>query len=402
MHRREWLTRATQQAAWLAWMSLFAANGTAHAQARPWRPSAEVFTLGVASGEPRPHSVVLWTRLAPAPLQADGGMPDHAVAVRWEVATDEGFRQVVQRGTTITDAKRAHSVHVEVAGLDSHRPYFYRFLVADQVSPTGRTRTAPLPGANVQRLRVALASCQHFEMGHYAAHREIARSDVDLVLFVGDYVYLYEVKKPHRIRHHALTLNDAPSLADFRVHHANYKLDADLRAAHAAHPWLLMWDDQEIRNDYDGWTNPDNDLDPAALPFGSARGKPISSTCLCRPAEHPPRRACRCWAITAGGNWRTCGCSIRANTAPPRLVLTSSMRLSVADFCGIALPWKRPSSPCWDKPKSAGWPPNWHAAQPPGNCWRRPRRCRQPPCPPWQAPCCTAMDGMPIRAHASA
>lgn len=265
MHRREWLTRATQQAAWLAWMSLFAAHGASPAQAQPWQPSAEVFTLGVASGEPRPHSVVLWTRLAPTPLQADGGMPDHAVAVRWEVATDDGFRRVVQRGTAITDAKRAHSVHVEVSGLDSHRTYFYRFLVADQVSPTGRTRTAPLHGANVQRLRMALASCQHFEMGHYTAHREIARSELDLVLFVGDYVYLYDIQGPYRVRRHALALDDAPSLAEFRVHHANYKLDADLRAAHAAHPWLLMWDDQEIRNDYDGWTNPDNDLDPAAF-----------------------------------------------------------------------------------------------------------------------------------------
>lgn len=263
--RRDWLRTASRQAAWLAWAGLFAAEGQAQTSTPIWRPSTHAFTLGVASGEPRPNSVVIWTRLAPAPLQADGGMPHHAVAVRWEVASDEQFSRVVQRGTVVTDARRAHSVHVDVNGLASDRHYFYRFLLPNQTSPIGRTRTAPAPNAPVSRLRMALASCQHYEMGHFTAHRDIASSHLDVVLFVGDYVYLYDIKGPLRIRRHALALDDEPSLADFRVHHASYKLDADLRAAHAAHPWLLMWDDQEIRNDYDGWTDPQDELEPAAF-----------------------------------------------------------------------------------------------------------------------------------------
>lgn len=265
MSRREWLAEASRRAAWLAWTSLFATGGYTQAAASDWRPATDAFTLGVASGEPRPHSVVIWTRLAPVPLQADGGMPNHAVTVGWEVASDEQFSHIVQRGTATTDARRAHSLHVDVGGLASDRRYFYRFLLRNQVSPVGRTRTAPAPGTPVSRLRVALASCQHYEAGYFAVHQDIARRDVDLVLFVGDYVYLYDTKGPLCIRKHALALDDEPSLADLRAHHASYKLDADLRAAHAAHPWLLMWDDQEIRNDYDGWTDPQDELDPAAF-----------------------------------------------------------------------------------------------------------------------------------------
>ncbi len=265
MNRREFLRQSAHTVASAAWLSLFGPNSAVKASPRPWYPQHPVFTLGIASGEPRSNSIVLWTRLAPAPLEAHGGMPDQAIAVRWEVADDERFSRIAQQGETVTDAQRAHTVHVDVQGLASDRHYFYRFIAGGQSSPIGRTRTAPDVNAQSKRLRIALASCQHFELGHFSVHREIAEQDVDLVLFVGDYLYQYNVKPYLRVRSHALSLSTTPSLLDLRIHYANYKQDPNLRAAHAAHPWLLMWDDQEVRNDYDGLDDPDEALDPKAF-----------------------------------------------------------------------------------------------------------------------------------------
>lgn len=225
-----------------------------------WSSPGEVFTLGVASGEPRPDSVVLWTRLAPHPMQIDGGMPPRAVPVQWAVATDARFTRIVRSGAVLADPDVVHSVHVDVAGLQPGREYFYRFEAGGQQSPVGRTRTAPDPNARNERLRVVLASCQHHEAGFYAAHREIASADVDLVLFVGDYIYETEVPSYQRVRMHPHVFGTDPSrytLVDYRLHHASYKLDADLRAAHAAHPWLMVWDDHEVLNDYAGVTAPE-------------------------------------------------------------------------------------------------------------------------------------------------
>jgi alkaline phosphatase D len=253
MQRRDVIFGATQLAALMAWRRLFAAGPSTQPALSGWKPSAAVFTLGVASGEPRPQSVVIWTRLAPVPLQADGGMPPQPVPVRWEVADDARFERIVRKGDALAEPGKAHSVHVEVEGLHSDRRYHYRFIAGGQTSPVGRTRTAPHPMAPVGRLRLALASCQHYEMGYYAAHREIAASDIDFVLFVGDYIY--ETGSPYRwqVRRHHQVLEDGDlTLPHYRIHHANYKLDADLRACHAAHPWLLTWDDHDVRNDYDG------------------------------------------------------------------------------------------------------------------------------------------------------
>lgn len=230
-----------------------------------WRETAEVFTLGVASGEPRPDSVVIWTRLAPKPQQADGGMPPQSVAVQWEVATDPRFGNVVRRGSELAEAARAHSLHVEVAGLLPGREYFYRFQAAGQLSVVGRTRTAPDPLEKTPRLRMALASCQHFEAGQFSVHRDIAASDVDLVLFVGDYIYETPIRSYLRMRSHPHRFPSDQklyTLADYRQHHATYRLEADLRACHAAHPWLMVWDDHDVLNDYAGMTEPDG-LDAA-------------------------------------------------------------------------------------------------------------------------------------------
>jgi len=220
------------------------------------RFAAYPFPLGVASGEPLPDGVVLWTRLAPAPLDG-GGMPPEPVAVRWEVAADDGFRDVVQTGETVADPFWAHSVHVEVSGLEPGRVYWYRFAAGAEVSPTGRTKTAPATNAPLDRLRFAFASCQDYQAGYYAAHRHLAAEDLDFVLFLGDYVYEYgpqndqatdQIVRPH-------PGGETQTLDEYRNRHALYKLDPDLQASHAAFPWIVTWDDHEVQDDYAGFVS---------------------------------------------------------------------------------------------------------------------------------------------------
>ncbi|MGD9719999.1 MAG: alkaline phosphatase [Pirellulales bacterium] len=204
------------------------------------------FQLGVASGEPRPDGVVLWTRLAPKPL-VGGGMPDAAVEVEWQVADDEQMTKIVQQGKTTANPDWAHSVHVEVEGLRPDRWYFYRFRAAGETSPVGRTHTAPAPEAVPERLRFAFASCQHFETGYYTAYEHMLRENPDLVIHLGDYIY----EGPGRdglVRRHAGP--KLVALADYRLRHAQYKTDQALQAMHSAAPWLVTWDDHEVENNY--------------------------------------------------------------------------------------------------------------------------------------------------------
>jgi len=212
------------------------------------RFSAYPFTLGVASGYPRPDGFVLWTRLAPEPL-AGGGLPPRPLQVAWEVAADEALRAVVARGTAIATAEFAHSVHVEVSGLQPGRWYWYRFRAGDALSPAGRSRTAPAADAAVERMRFAIASCQHYEGGYYAAYRHMAAEDLDLVAHLGDYIYEASWRRKLVRRHEG---PEPITLAEYRNRHALYKSDPDLQAAHAAFPWLVTWDDHEVQNDYAG------------------------------------------------------------------------------------------------------------------------------------------------------
>ncbi|WP_232475950.1 alkaline phosphatase D family protein [Flavisphingomonas formosensis] len=239
--RRQWLAGAIAAPTLL---SIGARAGSASAEGP--------FTLGVASGDPEPDGIVLWTRLAPRPLEGDGGMPPHEVPVRWEVAEDERFARLVRFGDARAEARWGHSVHVEVTGLAPGRPYYYRFIAQGIASPVGRTRTAPAPGAAVDRLRICYGSCQKYEVGYYAAWRHAVEEDPDLILFLGDYIY-EGAPSPGGVRMH---LNPEPmDLAGYRVRYATYKLDALLQAAHATAPWAVTWDDHEVANDYA------NDLD---------------------------------------------------------------------------------------------------------------------------------------------
>jgi hypothetical protein len=146
------------------------------------------FKLGVASGDPSPDGMVLWTRLAPDPLNG-GGAPNRNIAVRWEVSADEGFTRIVHSGTETATPGYGHSVHVEVEGLEPARYYWYRFEAGGDVSPVGRTKTAPAPDAAVAAMAFAFVSCQNWEEGYYPAYRALASEDLDVVVHLGDYIY---------------------------------------------------------------------------------------------------------------------------------------------------------------------------------------------------------------------
>lgn len=222
---------------------------------------ANPFMLGVASGDPAPDGFVLWTRLSTDTKRGDGGLPATAILVRWEVATDANFRRIVQKGTASATPEMGHAVHVEVTGLPAHREFFYRFHTGDATSPVGRSRTAPAANAAVDRLRFAFASCQNYEHGYYHAHRDLAQQDVDAVLFLGDYIYEYRSKDRPRVH----TLPKLVTLEDYRTCYAQYHSDPDLQAAHAAHPWIVTFDDHEVENNWAGEIDQENDPREAFL-----------------------------------------------------------------------------------------------------------------------------------------
>ena len=238
---------------------LAGAGATGLAVAAGWRSSAAagplptgLFSLGVASGDPLPDSVILWTRLAPLGLT----MPSRAVPVHWQVAADPSFARIVRRGTEVSRAELAHSVHVDVRGLEAGREYFYRFKAGQELSSVGRTKTAPAVGSPLSHFRFAVANCQDLQNGYWPAYVGLAaEEDLDLVVHLGDYIYEYDptATAPADRKHHLPEtpgLDQLRTLTDFRNRHAQYKLDPALQAAHAAAPWLATWDDHETENNY--------------------------------------------------------------------------------------------------------------------------------------------------------
>ena len=204
------------------------------------------FSLGVASGDPLPDGVVLWTRLAPEPLNG-GGMPQQNVPVQWQIALDESMKKVVRRGTVLATPELAHSVHVDVRGLKPSYWYWYQFKVGNEVSPIGRTRTAPALGDRIAQLNFAFASCQDWQNGYFPAYRGMAQENLDLVVHLGDYIYEYGPQPGGPRQHNSLEI---VTLADYRQRYALYKTDPNLQAAHAAFPWIVTWDDHEVDNNY--------------------------------------------------------------------------------------------------------------------------------------------------------
>jgi alkaline phosphatase D len=219
--------------------------------------ASDPFTLGVASGDPSPDGFVLWTRLAPVPLSGDGGMDPEPVEVAWEVAADSAMRDIVKKGTDVAEPEWAHSVHVEVDGLEPGRWYWYRFRCGSFETAVGRARTLPRPGADVRRLTLAFASCQAYEVGYFTALRHLADENPDLIFHLGDYIYENGGPARNTIRPHS---NPEPyTLAAYRERYAQYKTDPDLQAAHLVAPWIVTWDDHEVDNNYAGVHSQRND-----------------------------------------------------------------------------------------------------------------------------------------------
>lgn len=217
------------------------------------------FKLGVASGDPSPRGVVLWTRLAPEPLAEAGGMDPVSVPVDWELAEDEQFTKIVRKGTQLATPQLGHSVHVDLVGLEPDRWYFYRFRTADAESPVGRTRTMPRSNAKPDQMRFAFVSCQHYESGYYCAYRHMLGEDLDMVFHLGDYIYEGPGKNGGVRKHVGAEIH---SLDDYRRRHAQYRSDPLLHGMHARCPWMVTWDDHEFDNNCANDIPEELDVDP--------------------------------------------------------------------------------------------------------------------------------------------
>lgn len=242
----------------LASLPLIVGTGLAHK-----KPSfiSDPFTLGVASGDPDSEGMVLWTRLAPLPLQPGGGLDNSAIEVKWEIAEDENFKKIAQSGKTLAMPQLAHSVHVEIQGLKPDRWYYYRFQAGDAVSPVGRTRTFPEPSASPDQLKFAVTSCQNFEQGLFTAYDQMAQDDVDLVFHLGDYIYEYKAGQNGKVRTHLGP--EIESLDEYRIRYSQYRSDPLLHGMHAQCPWFVTWDDHEFDNNCANGISEEKNVDPA-------------------------------------------------------------------------------------------------------------------------------------------
>ncbi len=253
------------------------------------------FTLGVASGSPRDTSVVLWTRLAPDPLNG-GGMPAGPVMVRYRVCFDEAMRKIAQEGVVMTSEMKAHSVHVTLNGLEPGREYWYQFYFGEDESPVGRTKTTD---PKAKSATFAIANCQAWETGHYAAYRDIAEWAPDCVIHLGDYIYEggtselgvrrrtnagtqieYEVVRKHNS-------GEITTLYDYRNRYALYRSDPHLQAAHAAAPWIVSMDDHEVDNNWAGGT-PQDPEKQTSLEFAVRKLAAFQAYYEHMPLEQPP------------------------------------------------------------------------------------------------------------------
>jgi alkaline phosphatase D len=212
-------------------------------QGHAWLVDGYPFSLGVASGDPTANSVVLWTRLAPAPLRDDQLLD--RVSVDWVIAKDPALNEILQTGQVTALPRNAHCVHVEPVNLDPDTVYYYRFEAQGKLSPVGRTKTLPSPGVDLSKFTIALTSCMEYSQGYFSAYRDILDRQPDLVIHNGDYIY----EAPSGTVRPYPVSSEARTLTEYRSLYAQYRQDAALREAHAQFPWIVMWDDHEIVND---------------------------------------------------------------------------------------------------------------------------------------------------------
>ncbi|WP_419221336.1 alkaline phosphatase D family protein [Gordonia sp. CPCC 206044] len=228
------------------------------ASAAPTPNVATVFAHGVASGDPLPDAVILWTRVTPTPAARPGSGVGPDTDIEWEIGRDRALRSVTASGTVVATAESDHTVKLDVTGLPSDTVLYYRFRVvsgpaAGAVSPTGRTRTAPADSADVARVRFGVVSCSNWEAGYFGAYRHLrAHHDVDAIVHLGDYFYEYETggyTGKNGVVRTVSPPNETVSLRDYRIRHGLYKTDPDLAALHRELPWICTWDDHESAND---------------------------------------------------------------------------------------------------------------------------------------------------------
>jgi len=217
--------------------------------------SGDPFTLGVASGDPDAVGVVLWTRLAPDPLQG-GGMPADDVPVTWEISATDDFAEIAASGTEVATAAFGHSVHA-IVPLEPGR-WNYRFRVGEYISPVGVTQAAPANDVPVASVKIAVGSCQNYAHGYYAAHRDIAEQEPDFMVWLGDYIYEGAQSADDGTGRTHLGI-EPTTLPEYRDRYALYKADPQLQASHAACPWYVVWDDHEVENNYANLTPQDPD-----------------------------------------------------------------------------------------------------------------------------------------------
>ncbi|MFG2296764.1 alkaline phosphatase D family protein [Streptomyces sp. NPDC048603] len=235
--------------------------------------NAPAFLHGVASGDPLPDGVLLWTRVTPTPEAVPGSGNGPDTQVLWEVAEDKGFSRIVARGSVTASAAGDHTVKADVRGLRPGTAYFYRFTAGPTVSPVGRTRTTPAHDATTPGVRFGVVSCANWEAGYFSAYRHLAaRADLDAILHLGDYIYEYQTggypEAKYTVRRHE-PAHEITTLADYRTRHGKYKTDADLQALHAAHPVIAIWDDHEFAND--AWSGGAENHTPGAEGDWAAR-----------------------------------------------------------------------------------------------------------------------------------
>jgi alkaline phosphatase D len=266
--RRRFLTGTAAAAALAFAVNLPVAGVAGAAELDARKITDDPFTLGIASGDPRPDGILLWTRLAPSPYESGSGLPESRITVNWELAHDKRFTRIVQLGVVFAHPEFNHSVRVDVSGLEADRVYYFRFRAGAWISPVGRTRTAPTTGARVSKLRFGAVSCQAYHDGYFTAYKHLAAEDIDVVFHLGDYLYEYGVSAVGGVRNYtdrrlpALFNRETVTLEDYRLRYGLYKSDQDLQAAHAAHPFVVTWDDHETENNYAG-SQPENDVPPA-------------------------------------------------------------------------------------------------------------------------------------------
>ncbi len=225
--------------------------------------SSNLFTLGVASGDPAPDGFVIWTKLAPKPLERGAGMPKKPVEVEWVVAHDEHLQKIARQGKATAHPELGHAVHVEIAGLEPTRDYFYQFTAGGKRSAVGRARTFPRAGAALAQLRFAVAGCQRYEAGYFTAYRYLAAERFDFVYHYGDYIYEYRTVRAGGLPYPVVRVmpgepDECYTLDDYRHRYSLHQLDADLQAAHASAPFIMSFDDHEVDNNWAGDISEEN------------------------------------------------------------------------------------------------------------------------------------------------